>query len=278
LHFDSDCKTIIINLRLFSFILNLLVTILTKSISIMKSNLKLGRLSTLVLIFLLLNFEAGVSQEIGSGLSGAWQLKDGPTEEVLLFMDGYFTHTSFSKTPKSFHRSRGGTYEIKNREILATIEFDSKSKEEIGKDLNYSFSASKNELNTNINGKSAKWIRLDDGSAPLAGVWRITDRQQDGKIVPIHQSGTRKTLKILTGTRFQWAAIDPGTKEFSGTGGGTYSFANGKYTEQIEFFSRDSSRVGAKLGFDGKLESGKWHHSGLSSKGDKIYEIWGRIR
>jgi hypothetical protein len=119
--------------------------------------------------------------------------------------------------------------------------------------------------------------RIDDGSAPLTGLWHITSRlQDDGQVVPILRTGTRKTIKILSGTRFQWAAIDPGTKQFSGTGGGTYEFANGKYTEYIEFFSRDNSRVGASLSFDGKLEKGEWHHSGLSSRGDKIYEIWSR--
>ena len=119
--------------------------------------------------------------------------------------------------------------------------------------------------------------RIDDGAAPLAGVWKISAREQDGKIVPIHQTGARKTLKMLTGNRFQWFAINPETKQFSGTGGGTYEFANGKYTEHIEFFSRDSSRVGASLSFDGKLENGEWHHSGLSSRGEKIYETWGRV-
>jgi len=44
------------------------------------------------------------------------------------------------------------------------------------------------------------------------------------------------------------------------------------------YFSKafDSSRVGASLSFDASLKEGKWHHSGLSSKGDKIYEIWER--
>jgi hypothetical protein len=100
---------------------------------------------------------------------------------------------------------------------------------------------------------------------------------RESKVVPIHRTGTRKTLKILSGTRFQWAAIDPGTKEFFGTGGGTYQFANGKYMEHIEFFSKDNNRIGATLAFDGKLENGDWHHSGLSSKGEKIYEIWSRV-
>jgi hypothetical protein len=88
--------------------------------------------------------------------------------------------------------------------------------------------------------------------------------------------GARKTIKILSGTRFQWAAINSETGDFFGTGGGFYTFENGKYTEHIEFFSRDATRVGASLSFNGELKEGNWHHSGLSSKGDRIYEIWSR--
>ena len=69
-------------------------------------------------------------------------------------------------------------------------------------------------------------------------------------------------------------AFNSKTKEFYGTGGGEYSAENGKYTENIQFFSRDNSRVGASLGFDFELKDGEWHHSGKSSKGDPIYEIW----
>jgi hypothetical protein len=101
---------------------------------------------------------------------------------------------------------------------------------------------------------------------------------EDGKVAAIHQTGTRQTYKMLTGTKFQWVAIDPGKKQFSGTGGGSYTFKDGKYTENIEFFSRDNTRVGASLSFDGKLEDGNWHHSGLSSKGAKIYEVWSRVK
>ena len=68
------------------------------------------------------------------------------------------------------------------------------------------------------------------------------------------QRGDRKTLKLLTGTRFQPMAINAATKKKIGTGGGTYTFADGKYTEQIEFFSRDSTRVGATLNFDGSVK------------------------
>ena len=86
--------------------------------------------------------------------------------------------------------------------------------------------------------------------------------------------GARKTMKILSGTRFQWIAYNNETKEFFGTGGGTYTTTDGKYTETIEFFSRDNSRVGAKLEFNYALEDGQWRHSGKSSKGDPMDEVW----
>jgi hypothetical protein len=208
--------------------------------------------------------------------TGAWQLKNGAEEQVLLFADGYFTHTSYDKQGKAFFQTRGGTYSVARDKLAIAYEFDTRNKAQIGKTVSYKASAKNNKLTTTINGTEEVWNRIDEGNSNLSGLWKITARKQDGELVPIHQTGTRKTVKILSGTRFQWAAIDPGTKQFMGTGGGTYTFANGKYTENIEFFSRDSSRVGNALIFDGKLENGNWHHSGLSSKGDPIYEIWSR--
>ena len=146
-----------------------------------------------------------------------------------------------------------------------------------GGSLNSNFLITGDELTMTVKGKKTAYKKIDDGSAPLTGVWHITSQMREGKIVPIHRTGTRKTLKILSGGRFQWVAIDPGIKEFFGTGGGVYQFSNGKYTEEIEFFSRDGNRVGASLSFDGRLENDDWHHSGLSSKGAAIYEIWSRV-
>lgn len=211
-------------------------------------------------------------------VSGAWQLKNSSTEHVLLIADNYFTCTSYTAAEKRYINSFGGTIQADDKTINTLIEFNSADNEQVGRKLRFTFKADGPELISNIRGKTERWTRVDDGTASLAGVWQITERMQDdGKLEPIHRSGTRKTIKILSGTRFQWVAIDPGKKEFSGTGGGTYTFENGKYTENIEFFSKDSSRVGASLSFDDKLENGKWHHSGLSSKGEKIYEVWSRI-
>lgn len=209
-------------------------------------------------------------------IMGAWQLQDADGEHVLLFVDGYYTHSTFDKAKKRFIQTRGGTYQQNNNQITVSLEFDTENKDQVGRSETYRVALQGNKLIADIKGKKA-WNRIDNGSAPLAGVWHITERLQDGKLVPIHQTGPRKTLKILTKSRFQWAAINPATKEFFGTGGGTYTLANGKYTEQIEFFSRDSNRVGASLQFNGDLKNGHWHHSGLSSRGEKIYEVWSRI-
>ncbi len=210
-------------------------------------------------------------------LNGSWMRIEGNTEQVLLVVDGYFTQTNYSKEVKKFIDTRGGVFTSDNKAFNILVEFDTKNKEQIGKSISYNYSIKKNELTINENGRKAVYKKMDDATAPLAGVWAITGRMQDGKVVQIQRTGTRKTLKILTGTRFQWAAIDPGQQSFSGTGGGSYDFKDGKYTEHIEFFSRDSSRVSASLTFDDKIENGEWHHSGLSSKGDKIYEVWCKI-
>ena len=116
--------------------------------------------------------------------------------------------------------------------------------------------------------------RVDDGTpGQLANAWLITGRKRDNGMQTI-TPGARKTMKILSGTRFQWIAYNSESGQFFGTGGGTYTSENGKYVENIDFFSRDSNRVGASLEFDFELVDGEWHHSGLSSKGSPIYEIW----
>lgn len=217
--------------------------------------------------------------QVEKRLTGAWQTEEGGQKEVLLFQDGYFTHTVY--TDQAFLYSYGGPYKVVDGYIDVDVEFNSREAEGAANPLRKmktDFDLSGNQLSLKLEGKRANWERIDDSDAPLAGIWQITDRMEGENIVPIQRTGTRKTLKMLTGTRFQWFAIDPATRLFAGSGGGTYTFKDGKYTENIDVFSRDNNRVGASLVFDGKLEDGKWHHSGLSSKGDKIYEIWGRVK
>ncbi|PRY48548.1 hypothetical protein B0I27_1147 [Arcticibacter pallidicorallinus] len=231
-----------------------------------------------VVLLVVTVLKAASAQLNSTAITGAWQIKEAGIEQLLIFQDGFFFHTAYNRSEKQFVYSHGGKYTPEGDALNIQVLFNSSDKVEVGKQFNTKYSIAGHTLKISLKGKMQNWNRLDDSSAPLAGVWRITSRMQDGKLTPIHQTGSRQTYKVLSGTRFQWAAIDPEKKEFSGTGGGSYTFVNGKYTETIEFFSRDSSRVGASLSFDGKLENGEWHHSGLSSKGAPIYEIWSRVR
>ena len=243
----------------------------------MKSNITLLTLSVLVVLTLTTTaFQAAPTTQ--ATLKGAWQMENVSEDHVVIFTENYFAYANYNEAAREFIVTFGGTYKIEAGKINASLEFHSGNKEQVGKTLTYPFTLSNDVLSLTDDGENTKWKKLDNGTAPLAGNWHITGRMQEGKVQSIHQTGGRKTVKILSGTRFQWAAIDTDTKEFSGTGGGTYTFQNGKYTENIEFFSRDNSRVGATLTFDGTVKSDGWHHSGLSSRGDKIYEVWNKTK
>ncbi len=207
-------------------------------------------------------------------MKGAWQTttQDGKLA-MLIVSDNHFSLTTFTLDPNEFYGTRGGKWErVSDDSIRITWEFNTIDKDQVGSSANYLASVSGDELT----GADHTWARLDNGGpGDLAGAWVITGRKQ-GEDMRRMTPGARKTMKILSGTRFQWIAYNSETGDFMGTGGGTYTTENGKYTEHIQFFSRDNSRVGASLDFDYSLDDGDWHHSGLSSRGDPIYEIWSR--
>jgi hypothetical protein len=234
-------------------------------------------LRTIIFLFVLVigNSYKNDSAIMADSLNGAWQFKSAEGEQVLICIDGYLTHTKYALTQKKFAVTRGGPYKLNGDNLEILFEFNSSDRNEVGTAKAYTARINGDKLETDIDGNRVKWTKLDAGDGLLAGNWQITGRMQGDKLNEM-RPGARKTIKILSGTRFQWAAINTETKEFSGSGGGKYSFKNGKYTEYIEFFSRDSSRVGASLSFDGKVEDGKWIHKGLSSRGENIHEIWSR--
>ena len=210
------------------------------------------------------------------GLQGAWSTTGSDdagseVEYVITFTNGFFSEAIFEKADGKFVGTKGGEYSLSDGTIDLTFEFSTQNPEMVGQTQSHSYSIANDVLDLH----DMKWTRVDDGTpGDLFGAWLISGRKRDGEIVKRDTSGPRKTMKILSGTRFQWIAYNTETKEFMGTGGGTYTTVNGTYTENIGFFSRDDSRVGASLEFNYELIDGDWHHSGLSSKGDPIYEIW----
>ena len=210
-------------------------------------------------------------------LQGAWtssEINEAGEKITIttIVMDGFLAETYYEAKSGAFIRSFGGYWTVDKNVFSLTIEFSSSDSTEVGTSRDVVFELKGDTITFDNSNKI--WTRLDAGQeGDLNGAWLITGRKRDGNMVR-RTPGDRKTMKILSSTRFQWIAFNTATGKFSGTGGGSYTAKNGTYTENIEFFSRDNSRVGAELSFQYEVIENEWHHSGLSSKGSPIYEIW----
>ncbi|HSJ66351.1 MAG TPA: hypothetical protein VK921_01695 [Anditalea sp.] len=232
-----------------------------------------------LLIFLLISNNL-FSQE----LEGAWQLTHvngkeiSDKEFVKIYQDGYFSFGAKSIPSNEFQSAGGGEYLLDGAKYTEKFDFHTDNKELVGKTgvHRVDWVEEKMVITGQDEGRERIeiWKRLSDDSDDLTGNWVFTGRKNKEGELSTSTPGARRTVKILSGGRFQWIAFNSETKEFMGTGGGTYTAEDGKYTENIQFFSRDNDRVGASLSFDYEVKDGRWHHSGTSSKGDPMYELW----
>ena len=212
------------------------------------------------------------------GIIGAWETtstsKNGDLlKSVVIFADGYQVLSTYDATTGKFIHSNGGTWKLEGHTMTENVEFHTDKPELVGTQVSFEVRITDNEIEIVETGLKIK--RLDNGSSgKLQGAWLMSGRIRDGETQLRDTNRPRKTMKILSGTRFQWIAYNTETKQYLGPGGGTYTTENDEYTENIEFFSRDDSKPGQSLKFNYELIDGNWHHSGLSSKGDPIHEIW----
>lgn len=233
-------------------------------------------MKSLILTSLILLYSGILSaQELG----GAWKLVEEDSrkitdqETIKIYQDGYFAFGIKQAETNEFIKAGGGEYSVDGG-YFESFDFHTEDPDVVGTNKKYQFQLENEKLTiTDPEGQRQVWHRISDRKDELSGNWVITGRQTNGEI-HTGTPGARRTIKILGGGRFQWIAFNSDTKEFNGTGGGTYTAEDGKYIENIEFFSRNVSRVGASLAFDYEIHDGEWHHSGKSSKGDPIYEIW----
>ena len=226
-----------------------------------------------VLICTLLSTVMNAQTFIGAWETLATSANGEPIKNVVIFSDGYQVSTWYHATTGKFMKTNGGSWKLEGSTMTEKIEFDTENPKRVGTEV--SFKVHLNDTIMGVVGDSMTWRKIDNGTpGKLQGAWLMSGRIRDGKTQLRDINRPRKTMKVLSGTRFQWIAYNTETQQFMGTGGGTYTTVDGKYTENIAFFSRDDSKVGRALGFDFELIDGKWNHSGLSSKGDPIHEIW----
>ena len=194
-------------------------------------------------------------------------------KSIVIFSNGYQAISTYESESGKFVYSNGGTWNLKGDTMTEKVEFDTKNSDRVGSEVTFKIHITDSTLS--IIESDMKFKKLDDGSpGDLNGAWLMAGRIRNGKKQLRNTSGARKTMKLLSGKRFQWIAYNIETKKFMGTGGGTYTTKNGVYSENVEFFSRDNSKAGLKLKFDYEMIDNQWNHKGFSSKGDPLHEIW----
>ena len=209
---------------------------------------------------------------------GAWERyyedEDGTNmRSVVIFSEKFQSIAMFNADSGEFIYSNGGTWELNENMMTEKVEFDTANSERVGDIVTFKVEITNDQLS--LPDSNWNFTRIDDGKpGDLNGAWLMSGRYRNGEKQMRSTDRPRKTMKILSGTRFQWIAFDTEKKEFKGTGGGTYTTLNGKYSEKIEFFSKDDSRVGMNLEFDYNLDKGNWIHEGKTSKGKPLHEIW----
>lgn len=182
-------------------------------------------------------------------------------QERWVIVNDYLVVTAYDVEQKQFYYTYGGPCYIKDGFLKVSIEFSSNATYHASEQLSLAFK------NLGLN------IQKDAPAGDLNGVWVMTARKTKDSL-RTRPLGSRRTLKILSKSTFQWVAFDIEKNSFKGTGGGNYKTKDGQYTEHIEFFSRDSSRVGSSLKFDYLKQDNQWIHSGFSSEEKPLYEIW----
>jgi hypothetical protein len=214
-------------------------------------------------------------------MEGAWKLisqnDQAVSDEIIrLYTSEYFATTHAAGEDNAFVSAHGGWYRFEGDEYIQEMSFFTEDSTRVGKEFRFSFLVDGSKVRFDGVDGTEIWERISDRKDELTGTWRMLGRQnENGELSNRRPVAARITVKVLAGGRFQWAAINTETGEFFGTGGGTYTAENGAYVENITVFSRDNSRVGARLPFSFSLKDGDWYHNGLTSTGGPMAEVWG---
>lgn len=207
--------------------------------------------------------------------NGTWQVRAPSGITVLLTIaDNYMLQTTYE--PSRFLATTGGSFQQDGNRLNLLVEFATADSSRVGRTESLTTTVQRDQLTLSSPARILIFDRVDETPTALTGLWRITARTGQGDQRTPMPRGPRKTIKLLTGSRFQWVALNPETKQFFGTGGGTYTLIDGNYTESIDFFSRDNSRTGRSITFGAAIDGNEWHHTGQSSTGGTVDEIWSR--
>ena len=239
----------------------------------MKNNMR--NTSKLILTLIFLGTATYLSAQLSAGIYMATEnAGDQVLKHKLAVSENYLVHTVYAEDPAEFKYTQGGFFKTSSDGIQLKLEFNSQYKEDGVKELNLTMKMDGTKII--LGPKELAYSKVDAQEQDLDGHWLFATRGPDTGQERRDDTKARKTLKVLGQGSFQWIAYNTESFEFFGTGGGSFTSKDGVYVENIEFFSRDDSRVGAQLDFKYELKGNDWHHTGKNSRGEPMYEIWSR--
>lgn len=224
--------------------------------------------------FALTAFTSNTFNTNAATLTGAWGYGTPENRTVMIFSGNVFSVATYNIPGKKMISSHGGTWKVDGSKLLRKVEWNSLDSTQVGNEWSHDMQMTNTKLS--IGQPNEKWERLDDGGpGELAGVWVITGNYTNDKVSkrasPFYP---RRTMKVLSGKYFHWIAYNVTSKQFLNAGGGAYTTSNGKYTENIEFFTKTAESVGKSLVFDYSFVDGDWRHRGQKSTGGAMDECW----
>ncbi len=234
----------------------------------------IGLLTILFSLLVLTSFNNPSQDTPTSLLTGAWSVGGPENQTIAIFTGNVFAIANYNFTDKKFISSFGGTWKMEGHQLIRKIEWHSKDSSTVGTEIFNEVQLSANNLL--IKSANESFNRMDNGTpGELAGAWIITgnfiNNKASKRANPFYP---RRTMKVLSGKYFHWIAYNVATKQFLNAGGGTYTTANGKYTENITFFTKTAESVGKSLVFDYSFIEGDWRHQGQKSTGGEMDECW----
>ncbi|RYY33529.1 MAG: hypothetical protein EOP46_16175, partial [Sphingobacteriaceae bacterium] len=178
----------------------------------MKSKLSIGAIMLACALLFCVLTSLKPKQITGKDLMGAWKYGEPSNQTVLINSATAFAVSTYNLPGKKFISSYGGSWKLEGNTIVRKIEWNSANPDEVGKEIRVPVELTGDKLSI----KAEKFTRIDNGRpGELAGAWIITGNYKNGvleKSPVVFKS--RRTMKILSGTRFQWIAYDIDTKKF----------------------------------------------------------------
>ena len=117
------------------------------------------------------------------------------------------------------------------------------------------------------------------GTPDITGTWQLESyrhntQMSDFTTVP----PTRVNIKLITDNSFLWVSYETNNKTVTSSAGGKYTLVGDQYTEKIEYGLGMDSYLGSESTFSVRVEDGMMFITGSLSTGQKIEEIWQKVK